>query len=340
MNGAGLKRAIRRGLGYMAPATWRLRPKNSLVILTYHRVLPKDHPARLIEQPGMYVSPETLAMHLAVLKKHFDLVDLLDWIDRRRTGQTLPDRACAITFDDGWRDNYVHAYPVLCHAGVPATIFLVSDFIGTHYSYWPNRLARLLRMLDHSIRTQLPSQLYEALRRSGFSADIAGECATVEQIDRAIDACKSLPDSTMLDLIEGVEARMPQPAPVPVRELLDLREIEEMRASGLINYGSHTRRHTRLLDGLDSALLDDEVRGSRDVLSRLLNQDVCLFCYPNGDRSQAAIDAVRQTYRGAVTTSTGWNGPKADPLVLRRQPVHEYISVSEASFLSRVSGLL
>ena len=84
-----INRFLRRTLGLTAPLVWRRRPSPSLVILTYHRILPAGHPARLLEQPGMYVSPETLAMHLQVLKEHFTLVDLGTWLSRRAAGDTV-----------------------------------------------------------------------------------------------------------------------------------------------------------------------------------------------------------------------------------------------------------
>ena len=96
-----IKKLLRRTLGLAAPVVWRTRPRPSLTILTYHRILPADHRARLTEQPGMYVSPETLAMHLQVLKQHFTVIDLGNWLDLREAGDVLPDRACCITFDDG-----------------------------------------------------------------------------------------------------------------------------------------------------------------------------------------------------------------------------------------------
>jgi len=125
------KRAVVCAVARTAPLTWRWRRPGSLVVLMYHRVLPKDSPARRTEQPGMYVSPETLDLHLGELKRHFELVHLDDWLRRAEARSTLPRLACAITFDDGWRDNYDFALPVLARHGAPATIFLVSSYIGT-----------------------------------------------------------------------------------------------------------------------------------------------------------------------------------------------------------------
>ena len=108
-----VKRAAHEFIGRVAPAKWRRLPGPELVVLTYHRVLPDEHPDRLQEQPGMYVRPETLAMHLAELTEHFELVQLDDWLAARSAGKQLPRLACAISFDDGWADNVAHALPAL-----------------------------------------------------------------------------------------------------------------------------------------------------------------------------------------------------------------------------------
>jgi peptidoglycan/xylan/chitin deacetylase (PgdA/CDA1 family) len=337
---AAAKKAIRRGLGLVAPAVWSLRPKPSLVILTYHRVLPKDHPDRQFEQPGMYVSPETLEMHLRVVKKHFEIVDLGDWVRRSKDGEPLPDRACAITFDDGWKDNYDYGFPVLVRQQVPATIFLVSDFIGSNYEFWPNRLARLLRNVSPSNLGLLPEALLRVIRGSGLPEDGSHGAATVEQIDMAIAACKSLPDSSVLAMLDLIEDRLPSALRALERDLLDLIEIKEMKDSGLVKFGSHTRRHTRLLAGIDAEVLDSEVRRSREHLEASLGCAVELLCYPNGDYSPAALNVAKETYLAAVTTECRWAYCATDRHRMPRVAVHEDIVSDEKAFLCRLGVMV
>jgi peptidoglycan/xylan/chitin deacetylase (PgdA/CDA1 family) len=331
-----LNRFLRRTLGVTAPLVWRRRPSPSLVILTYHRVLPAGHPARRLEQPGMYVSPETLAMHLQVLKEHFTLVDLGTWLSRRAAGDALPVRACCVTFDDGWRDNHSYALPVLEMAQVPATVFLVSDFIGSHYRFWPNRLATLLSGLDERRMAMLPHDLAVLLAKAGWVPESAPDIAA---IDRVICACKNRSDAEMIGLLDAAEDAGAGTGTVADRDLLDRAEILAMRDTGLVQFGSHSRRHTRLLPALTAQQLEDELQMSRASLEQLIGREVDLFCYPNGDWSPAALALVRKTYRAAVTTVSGWNMPDSDPHLLRRLSVHEDISADPASFLARVAGL-
>ncbi len=337
MSVVGLKRTIRRGLGAMAPAVWRFRPKPSLLILTYHRVLPKDHPDRLIEQPGMYVSPETLAMHLRVLKNILRLWTSVTGSPDATTGQSLPNRACAITFDDGWRDNYDYGFPVLKREQAPATIFLVADFVGSNYEFWPNRLARLLSGFGSSPASLSP-RMTDLLMPSCLGTGRFTNATTIASVDAVISAYKAAAsDDEIVRILDDLESRMD--LGIRDRSLLDLAEIQEMGESGFIRFGSHSRRHTRLVDGLDRRVLEEEVRGSRDNLQALIGRPIDLFCYPNGDCSTAALAAVRSTYVAGVTTRKGWNPVGSDRHLLRRVSMHDDVTADEYSFMARIAGM-
>ena len=61
-----------------------------------------------------------------------------------RAGEPLPDMSCLVTFDDGWWDNFEHALPILRDRGVPAAVFVATDYIGSERCFWQERLNRLL----------------------------------------------------------------------------------------------------------------------------------------------------------------------------------------------------
>src|SRR4051812_2433299 len=103
--------------------------RDAAIILLYYRVLrPQDLPHGI--DPAIYVTTDTFEMHLQFLRRRFDVVDLdelLAWRERRRTFARVP---CAITFDDGWADNFTNAYPLLKRYGMPATIFVITGEVG------------------------------------------------------------------------------------------------------------------------------------------------------------------------------------------------------------------
>jgi peptidoglycan/xylan/chitin deacetylase (PgdA/CDA1 family) len=123
------------------------------------------------------------------------------------------------------------------------------------------------------------------------------------------------------------------------RELMSWDEIREMHTSGLVRFGSHTRRHTRLSAVRNKAELQDEIAGSRRDIEAQLKSRPASFCYPNGDLSPDAVSCVRAAYRGAVTTRSGWNRPGTDPCLLKRVGMHEDVSATRAGFLARLAGV-
>jgi peptidoglycan/xylan/chitin deacetylase (PgdA/CDA1 family) len=253
----------------------------------------------------------------------------------------LPRRACSITFDDGWRDNYEHGFPILKTAAVPATIFLVSDFIGGRYEFWPNRLARLLAAFSADSSNAMPSQLKDLVSRAGLQRKI--DCRAEignEEIDRAISVCKALPDVVMNRILDEAEGSMNKTATAGIRSLLDQAEIREMSHSGLVAFGSHTCRHVRLMDCLEEETIRREVRESRVDLEEILGRPVDLFCYPNGDYCDKAVAFVRETYAAAVTVNPGWNSLRSNPHLLRRVSVHEDVTKDALSFAARITGLV
>jgi peptidoglycan/xylan/chitin deacetylase (PgdA/CDA1 family) len=329
-----LRTLARRGrdtaAGVLAPRVFRARAGN-LAVLMYHRVLPRDDPRHDAEQPGMLVTPETLALHLSVLQRHFCLVSLGDWL-AGRIDRSRP--CCAITFDDGWHDNHEYAWPVLRRAGAPATIFLVSDLIGSTSDFWPGRLLRLLeRVQERGAETTPALDWLDEL--------CPGRAAPTTPDERAalIESAKRWPDLQILAWLEAGEAELGMtPEPAEGRALMDWDEVGELAASGLIEFGSHGRRHLRLLDSLNRDDMWAEIAGSADRIEHRLGQRPRVFCYPNGDACEAADAMVRRCYTAAVTTRRGWNPLSADRYRLARTAVHEDVSSSRPEFRTRLAG--
>lgn len=110
-------------------------------ILMYHRV------AAPVEPKGLYVSPETFQRQMEFLKAHnYKVVPLAEIVDALNAGRFIPPNTVAITFDDGYLDNFENAFPVLRKLGFPATIFMITENIGR--SGWLGE--EDLRILDDS----------------------------------------------------------------------------------------------------------------------------------------------------------------------------------------------
>ena len=105
---------------------------DAAVIVAFHRI--QDTP----DYYGLTTSAGMLERHCRFFMRHFRVISLPDLVDRLERGVPV-NRTLAITFDDGYRDNFENAAPVLEALGLPATFFVVSRWIGTDVVPWWDR---------------------------------------------------------------------------------------------------------------------------------------------------------------------------------------------------------
>jgi peptidoglycan/xylan/chitin deacetylase (PgdA/CDA1 family) len=120
-----MRRPLRRAVAALTRFA-RPRAHGPLVrILTYHRVN-DTHP-----RDRLTVHPDSFAAQMEELRASWAVLSLDDAVSALRGERPIPARAVAITFDDGYRDNFTFAVPVLERFGFPATFFIATGYIGT-----------------------------------------------------------------------------------------------------------------------------------------------------------------------------------------------------------------
>jgi peptidoglycan/xylan/chitin deacetylase (PgdA/CDA1 family) len=317
-------RQLRAALFEWSGANGRARRRldgSRAAILMYHRVLPAADAARLAVEPGMFVTPTTFARHLDWLTEGFRVLPLHEIVSRLAGGLPLPVGACAVTFDDGWRDNALHALPELSRREMPATVFVVTQRVGTQGAFWPDELCRRLGALPSADRSRLAREL-------GASPG--------DPIEALLSLLKTLPEGPRDALLERVRAGTPGPA-VEERELLDWEELARMATTG-IDVESHGASHA-ILTGVPGAQAVKELRASRETLQARGHGRHDLLAYPSGAHDAGVRELARKAgYRAAVTTDRGLAEGSVDPLALPRLALHEDVSRSRAQFRYRVPG--
>jgi peptidoglycan/xylan/chitin deacetylase (PgdA/CDA1 family) len=102
-------------------------------VLMYHRIIdltPREARSPLLRD--LTVAPADFAWQMSYLVQNgFTLLLAREVEDAVREGKPLPEKAVAVTMDDGYKDNFEHAFPILCQYSLPATIFLVTSTIDT-----------------------------------------------------------------------------------------------------------------------------------------------------------------------------------------------------------------
>jgi peptidoglycan/xylan/chitin deacetylase (PgdA/CDA1 family) len=311
--------------GMTSPAR---RHQGRLVIVTFHRVLPEQFRGRY-HIPGLVVTPEELDWTLTYLRRSYT-VGRLDHVHARHEAGDAPARPyLAITFDDGYADNYIYARPVLEKHGVRATFFLPAAFIGRDRLPWYDSLGFALTPADR--RTDL--------ERGILARHDLGHVAEADP-ETVIDEAKRIRPQLRQALIETL-----RPTRVPAwARTMNLEELSTLSREGH-EIGAHTMTHP-ILNTCDDPTLDWELRGSKSMLEGLVGSEVTSLAYPNGDQDVRVLRAVRSAgYLRAVTTQWGANERGRERLLLSRCDIDARRmrniagELSESNLALRLSGL-
>lgn len=274
-------------------------------ILIYHKVSPDPHP---YYEP---VAPEVFERQMSFIGRHYRVMDLLELVERSATG-SVPPKAVAITFDDGYRDNYDYAFPILKKLGLPATIFVATGVTGTRNRLWHDRVFDAFRFT----KAEHARLNYPHTRELILDSPQARK----ESLHSALTAVRSLWGQAQRRLVEDIEDALLPVLPSEPPLMLDWDQIAEMHANG-ISIGSHSVSHP-ILSRLPDEELKRELSESKRELSERLGAPIEAFAYPNGkadDYSPSVKKILNDCgYRCAVTTVRGFNIPCSDPFELKR----------------------
>lgn len=297
--------------------------KGISLILMYHRVVEAEPEG--LHDPAMFVTAETLGMHIKELSRFFDIVPL------EKALEPGDGRLCALTFDDGWLDNYEVAFPVLTKHNAPATIFLPVDLIGGQKDFWFEEVWESAQAALKNGRED------EFIRYMSAAVPLwRPERLTSESIEELIALLKSL-DPLRLETIATEAGREFRPA--YKAKIMGWDHVLEMGGKG-ISFGSHGLSH-RILTGLDKEERRREIESSARGLSERGVADCRFLSYPNGDCDpETAAFAKEAGYIGAVTTRLGCNHRGSDPFLLNRVPMHDEITKTPALLWFRLMQAL
>jgi peptidoglycan/xylan/chitin deacetylase (PgdA/CDA1 family) len=334
-----IKKLVFALIAIMGRQNWRCR-NNKLLVVTYHRVLPRNHPDLTTIQPGMYVFEDTFESHIKYLNENYNIVNLEDWVSKYKNGQDLPINSCAITFDDGWRDNYEYAYPIFKKYNLPVSIYIVASKVGSRNGFWPEMLTNLLWQAGNGIADELlwNSQLMDWIRAA--SDEIYNpEEPSQEHLNIIVENVKKkYTDEVIIGMLKSIEESFPKLNTSTERDILNWDEINEMVNSGLVNIGSHTLDHIRLTENVNNNDILSQVVESKHLIEKNMLSSVSIFCYPNGDITDYAEKLVKQHYDAALTTINGWNSTNIDLYRIKRIHIHEDGAKTNNQFRAKLSG--
>ncbi|WP_347160185.1 polysaccharide deacetylase family protein [Pontibacter chitinilyticus] len=288
--------------------------EHQALVLMYHRVA---MPASDIW--GIAVSPENFEQHLQVLQKTKKVIPVKQLVEDIRNGYVRKN-SVAITFDDGYVDNFTVAKPLLEKYKLPATFFITSGNLGQQAEFWWDELeylilfsARLPRQFSMSINgndisfdLQQEAELDEALRQKNSNWDACKDAPPTVRAALFLEVwqhLKPLPHTLQQEMLQRIRAWAG--ASVSARE--DFRSMTEAQLKRLSKHrlfdvGAHTVSHPALAFH-DKAYQQQELLENARLLKQVTSVKAAVLAYPYGNYNNVtATIAAEIGFAAAFTT--------------------------------------
>ena len=252
-----------------------------------------------------FVSRATFAEQIRYARKTFRIVHP----DKLFHEGSKWDDAMVITVDDGYRDFYDVAYPILRESSVPAIVYLTTDFVDGKSWLWFDKVDFLTRAAGGRRFHFPPLDVGKKFDRND-TPRILRKLKTVGTQER---------DAQIVKLSEDLG--IPIPASPPNDYLpLSWEQIREMAANG-IAFGSHTCAHP-ILTQSETGEAKSEILGSKQRIQQELGKPVTSFAYPNGDYSTSVKQMIAESgYGYSFSCDYGFISSHDDRYTLSRIPI-------------------
>lgn len=287
----------------------------------YHAVIQSP-----LEVPDWcFLDADFFRAQMQYLKNNFEVIPLSAAATQIRDGSIRRPLA-VITFDDGFRNNYEVAFPILRAAGLPATLFLVTGLTDTNDTVWFCRLNRALA------NSRVASLEWNGVR---FDLSTVTDKAKASSVIQA--RLKVFPHSQLLTELRRILTGLDDDPDSPIESdspfrMLSREEIRAMTATGMIEVGAHTQSHA-ILSSLSPQEQRNEIEQSLAVIRQLTGRPCDLFAYPNGLKQDYDPESIRilqvSEVQAAVTSIEGVNDRDTPLMELRRYGIGPHLDMTE-----------
>jgi peptidoglycan/xylan/chitin deacetylase (PgdA/CDA1 family) len=254
----------------------KLRKGHPCIILLYHRIV-NDQTKYLNKGPGMHHHIKHFKKEILYLKRNFQILSMDEVVHSMKAGIEFRKPSIAITFDDGYLDNYTLAYPVLKKYGIPATLYITTSLIGTLNRTW---LDQIEFALMKSKRDELDLPTIFGDKKVGIKTR-----KEKEHVNRIVsEALKLRPDSERKILLQkffnALEINCNPLENEKSRVMLNWDEINQMAQNGM-TIGSHSHTHP-ILSRMPIQEAKEDIFNSKKMVEKNLGDQVKHFSFPNG----------------------------------------------------------
>lgn len=305
------------------------------LILMYHRV------TRLESDPrSLAVAPENFTEQIRLIKRDFTPVKLTEMVEMNES-ENLSRPLIALTFDDGYRDNYLNACRILNEYQMPATFFLVSKYLGSKHGYWGDLLGELLLepgKLPPFNKINIDLGIEEELWNSAGSLNDDDYYRNLDWVWQDSDPTprhtlyrklyawmRMQPEKRRNKVMTVLCAAFGTPTVACEKnQFMSKEEAAAIASDPLFDIGTHTMTHQDLTT-LSRNRQKREISNSKKSLELITGEPSTSFSYTYGRYMQQTINLVKKSgFMCACTVEEGVVHPDTDPFLLPRIHIKDW----------------
>jgi peptidoglycan/xylan/chitin deacetylase (PgdA/CDA1 family) len=256
------------------------------IILMYHRVTgaSQDH-------WRLNVSPVHFQDHVMIMKKYGIPVSLKELTAKEfKFGQ----KGIALTFDDGYADNFYNAKPVLERHGIPATFYIVSGTIGSQEEYWWDEIEKIVFEDD----LHLPDYFRIENQEYMWPRATTSHPQLIQNMAHVLRPLSEESRKSFMRILRSYNGKL-KPRHLPLTQ----DELIQMAACKLFEIGAHSVTHPTMAD-LSEIEQEEEISTSKKELEKILGRAVTSFAYPYGSYSDTSIEILKRLHFKTACTVT------------------------------------
>jgi peptidoglycan/xylan/chitin deacetylase (PgdA/CDA1 family)/CelD/BcsL family acetyltransferase involved in cellulose biosynthesis len=292
--------------GWLPKISWQKRVQGSARIFYYHRVNNDNDPY------FDAITTDLFEVHMRYLARHYKVVSLAE-VHRHLEGGDSNEMVVGVTFDDGYRDNYECAFPILKRYNIPATIFLTTGVLDSGELLWFEQLAEAVKKTGQEyidLEIDIPRRFW-----------MRNQPERLESNRRIFGLLRGFSDTDRRTWLADILGRLGRPGDSERKgKMLTWDQVRLMNANG-IDFGGHTVTHP-FLSKLTPRQAEWEISECKRRIDEETQKPADFFAYPNGREEDFAAsnkELLRNAgYRGAVTTIWGMNYRTTDRMEMRR----------------------
>lgn len=311
----------------------RLKNQDKPLVLTYHGVLP-EIPA---DQPDYeyrnFVTVKQFENQIGFLLKTYKPLKASDFYN----GGSNLSGGFLITFDDGFRNNFTYAVPVLQKYGLQAIFFVTTDFIGSREFLWTEQVTRLIQKTNKAV-LEVELDKFHSLKLTSI-LDKENASLIIRKY------LKNQPPLKRNKILKQMKSQLNDVELTINREdeerylFMSWNEVVEMTNSGQM-VGSHTHTHS-ILSTLNEEESLQELKQSKEAIEKHTGRPCLTLSYPNGEKNDYSPMQKKQLkilgYKCAFTQIPPFSNYQTDRYELNR--VNISLKMSGVVFEAKIAGI-